>query len=192
MKTKCVRGIACLCAWALPLIGAESNGVSLPVHPVQTQSMQSWQLFHAKQSKCRISLPGHPEHIQQLMPMPEGERDLRYDVYVAAHNREAVYMVLVAEYPSFVEKRHANKSLESFLNGILAQNPKNKLIFADLVEIDGHVALDFHIQTVNNYFKGRAIMADSNLYLLAMECDMRNYKEDHFSHFINSFEIVTE
>ena len=40
------------------------------------------------------------------------------------------------------------------------------------------------------YFKGRAIMAENHLYLLAMECDVSNYQEGNFNHFINSFELV--
>ena len=29
----------------------------------------------------------------------------------------------------------------------------------------------------------------NNLYLLAMECEVKNYKEERYNHFINSFEI---
>ena len=81
-------------------------------------------------------------------------------------------------------------SLESFLNGLVTQHPDNTLIFADLTEVNGHKALDFFIESKGVYFKGRAIMAENNLYLLAMECEVTNYKEGNFNYFINSFELI--
>ena len=115
---------------------------------------------------------------------------MRYDVYVSAHEKKAVYMMLIAQYPPFINETHAEMSLESFLNGLVTQNHDNKLIFADLVQVQGHKALDFFIESQGMYFKGRAIMAENHLYLLAMECDVKNYLENHFNHFINSFELI--
>ena len=137
-----------------------------------------------------VSLPESPEHVKQIMPFPEEGYNLRYDVYVSAHEKKAIYMMLIAQYPPFINESHAEMSLESFLNGLVTQNHDNELIFADLVVIDGHKALDFFIQAKGTYFKGRAIMAENHLYLLAMECEVTNYLEGNFDHFINSFELV--
>lgn len=148
-----------------------------------------WKRFHSIQGDCSISLPSSPEHVKQVMPLSEQGHNLRYDVYVAAHEKKAVYMLLVAQYPAFVNKTHTEMSLESFLNGLMTQNAENKLIFADLTEVQGHKALDFFIQARETYFKGRAIMAHNNLYLFAMECSGKNYADHHFKHFIKSFEF---
>jgi len=72
----------------------------------------------------------------------------------------------------------------------VTQNHDNELIFADLINVQGHKALDFFIKSKGVYFKGRAIMAENNLYLLAMECEQNNYLEMHYTHFIESFELV--
>lgn len=149
----------------------------------------SWTDFHSVQGKCSVSLPENPEHVRQLLPMPEEGYNLQYDVYVAAHEQKAVYMMLIAQYPPYVTEQYAEQGLESFLNGILSQNPNNQLVFADLTEVQGFKALDFFIQTGGVYFKGRAIMAQNNLYLLAMECEQGNYLDGNFTHFINSFNL---
>ncbi|MCB1106846.1 MAG: hypothetical protein KDK76_01975 [Chlamydiia bacterium] len=166
-----------------------------PVHKAvqskaKVETIQGWKRFHSVQGKCMVSLPESPEHVKQIMPFPEEGYNLRYDVYVSAHEKKAVYMMLIAQYPPFINESHAEMSLESFLNGLVTQNHDNELIFADLTDVQGHKALDFFIQAKGTYFKGRAIMAENHLYLLAMECDVSNYLEGNFNHFINSFELV--
>ncbi len=152
-------------------------------------NVEGWKRFHSIPGSCSISLPESPEHVKQIMPFSEEGYDLRYDVYVSAFERKAVYLLLVAQYPPFFDESQADMGLESFLNGLLQQNPENNLIFADLTKVQGHKALDFFIQSKKVYFRGRAVMANNNLYLLAMECNQKNYFEDHFNYFINSFQL---
>ena len=82
------------------------------------------------------------------MPVPEEGYDLRYDVYVSAFEKKAVYMMLVAQYPPFMNESYVEESLESFLNGLVMQNQDNKLIFADITVVQGYKALDFFIDSV--------------------------------------------
>ncbi|MBF5059468.1 hypothetical protein [Candidatus Neptunochlamydia vexilliferae] len=174
--------------------GSFQTALAAPVHLVARNQKQeeavSWKKFHSVYGKCMVSLPSSPEHVKQVMPFPEEGYNLRYDVYVAAHEKKAVYMMLIAQYPPFVTEEHAEMSLESFLNGLVTQNHDNELIFADLTTVHGHKALDFFIQSKEVYFKGRVIMAENQLYLLAMECDVKHYQESNFNHFISSFELV--
>lgn len=157
---------------------------------VKDEMSNQWKKFHSVGGKCCVDLPEAPEHIKQNLAMPDEEYTMQYDVYVSGMDNKAVFMMLIAQYPPFVDESFAEMSLESFLNGILSQNPSNQLVFADLVEVQGHKAMDFFIRTNNVYFKGRAVMAKNNLYLIAMECETKNYKEQDFTHFINSFEIL--
>ncbi|MEM8728008.1 MAG: hypothetical protein AAGE99_04790 [Chlamydiota bacterium] len=156
----------------------------------RVDTVSNWKKFHAVHGKCTVSLPQSPEHLKQMMPFPEQGYNLRYDVYVSPHEKKAVYIMLIAQYPPFINESHAQMSLESFLNGLVNQNHDNELIFADLVNVQGYKGLDFFIDSKGVYFKGRAIMAENNLYLLAMECEQNNYLEVHYNHFIESFEFV--
>ena len=150
-----------------------------------------WKKFHSVPGKCKVSFPQNPEHVKQVMTLKEDNCDMQYDVYVSTEqNKDAVYLVLIAQYPDYVNESCAELSLECFLNGILTQHPDNELIFADLIEIQGHKGMDFFIKTKGLFFKGRAVMSGSNLYLIAMECEEKLYKEHRFNFFINSFELV--
>lgn len=150
-----------------------------------------WKKFHSVPGKCKVSFPQNPEHVKQVMTLKEDNCDMQYDVYVSTEqNKDAVYMVLIAQYPDYVNESSAELSLECFLNGILTQHPDNELVFADLIEIQGHKGMDFFIKTKGLFFKGRAVMSGSNLYLIAMECEEKLYKEHRFNFFINSFELV--
>lgn len=150
---------------------------------------KNWKRIHSVEGKCSCTFPKIPEHIQQKMPMKGQQNELQYYVYVADHERKEVFMVLVAKYPGVVDNENAVKNLEHFLNTLLAQNPSNRLLFADLISVQGFTGMDFFIRTEQVYFKGRAIQANNSLYLLAMECEIPNYQEDHYNFFIESFEL---
>lgn len=176
------------------LIGVESQAPSalqVKNKEASIDNSVSWKKFHSVQGKCKVAFPQTPEHVKQIMTLEEDKYDMQYDVYVATEgNKEAVYMVLIAQYPPYVNESCAELSLECFLNGILTQHPSNELVFADLVEIDGKKGMDFFIKSKGMFFKGRALMSGSNLYLIAMECEEALYKENKFTYFINSFEFV--
>ena len=185
------KSIETLSAIFLAVLGFQQGSAQL-IHQtnLRVDAPASWKKFHSVQGKCQVSLPEAPEHVKQMMPFPEQGYNLRYDVYISAHEKKAVYMMLIAQYPPFINESHADMSLESFLNGLVRQNEGGELIFADLVNVQGHKALDFFVQSKGVYFKGRAIMAQNSLYLLAMECNENNYLDHHYNHFISSFELI--
>ena len=148
-----------------------------------------WKKVRSQEGKCSASFPKTPDHLRQKLPMKDGDKELKYNVYVADFERKAVYMVLIAEYPGVVNEEYAVKNLEHFLNTLLSQNPKNRLLHANLTKVQGFPGMDFFISTEQIYFKGRAIQANNTLYLLAMECEIPNYQDAHFNHFISSFEL---
>lgn len=150
---------------------------------------EDWKEFHSVAGKCTLRFPDVPEHVSEKMPMPEEGYELKYDAYISAFDKQTVFMLLVAQYPEFVDESYAQMSLEGFLNGILTHNPSNQLIFADLVLVGGREALDFFIRTGNVYFKGRAMMVKNSLYLMAMECEIQTYDETRFTKFVNSFKL---
>lgn len=179
-------------AYSLALENTKEPALVAEVKPVASpHDVLQWKKFHSVPGKCKVSFPQNPEHVKQVMTLKEDNCDMQYDVYVSTEqNKDAVYMVLIAQYPDYVNESCAELSLECFLNGILTQHPDNELVFADLIEIQGHKGMDFFIKTKGLFFKGRAVMSGSNLYLIAMECEEKLYKEHRFNFFINSFELV--
>jgi hypothetical protein len=180
------------------VLAAETAAAQRP----QTQTQQSpetivptvksieWKEFHSAVGRCRVSFPSAPEHVSQRLTTPEIGYDLKYDAYISSLDKKTVFMLLVAQYPDYVDQTYAQMSLEAFLNGILTYNPENQLIFADLLLVNGHEALDFFIRAGGVYFKGRAIMVKNSLYLMAMECDVKLYDEQNYNKFVDSFKLV--
>ena len=153
-------------------------------------SVDNWKEFHSVSGKCSMLFPVHPEHVTETMSVPEEGYDLTYDAYISSEDKKTVFMLLIAQYPDFVDESYAQMSLEGFLNGILTHNPGNQLIFADLLLVNGREALDFFIRQGGIYFKGRAMMVKNSLYLMAMECEVQMYDEVRYNLFVNSFKLA--
>lgn len=156
---------------------------------VVAKSQNKWQDFHSTTGSCSVSLPSAPEHVTEKITMPDSNYELRYDAYIADYNQNSVFMLLVAQYPDYVDQSYAQSSLEGFLNGILSYNPANQLIFADLTLVNGNEALDFFIRAGAVYFRGRAMLIKNSLYLMAMECEAPAYDEATYTNFVTSFNL---
>jgi hypothetical protein len=180
-----VGGLLLVVAPSISGAQSSSNGAVAPI----VTPIGGWKEYHAKAGNCSLFMPTEPEHISEKMAMPEEGFELKYDAYISAADQQTVFMLLVAQYPEFVDEAYAQMSLEGFLNGILTHSPGNQLLFADLLLVDGHEALDFFIRTGNVYFKGRAVMVKNSLYLMAMECEIPHYDEVRYKHFVDSFKI---
>lgn len=158
--------------------------------PQELAAAASWQEFRTVCGRCKMKFPNNPNHLSEKMRLAQEGYDLKYDAYISAADQQTIYLLLIAQYPDFVDQSYAKMSLESFLNGILTHNPNNQLIFADLSLVDGHEALDFFIRTGGVYFKGRALMVKNSLYLMAMECEVQNYDESSYNAFVSSFKLA--
>ncbi|MBS3903099.1 MAG: hypothetical protein KGZ30_01850 [Anaplasmataceae bacterium] len=186
-------GLVCMNTTALAADAASEAAIQnseTAAQSVESQILAEWNEFHSVAGRCRVKFPSNPEHVTQKLTTPEIGYDLRYDAYISSLDKQTVFMLLVAQYPDYVDQTYAQLSLEAFLNGILTYNPENQLIFADLLLVNGHEALDFFIRAGSVYFKGRAMMVKNSLYLVAMECDVQIYDEQNYNKFVDSFQLV--
>ncbi|MDN3506356.1 MAG: hypothetical protein P0S96_03905 [Simkaniaceae bacterium] len=188
MKFKELLAVS-LVTLAVPFATAQAGDAPQKEIEISKVNGASWKEFHSVVGKCTLKFPSAPEHISEKMSVPEEGYDLKYDAYIASQDKKNVYMLLIAEYPEFVDQSLAQASLEGFLNGILANNPGNQLLFADMLLVDGKPALDFFIRTGGVYFKGRAIMVKNQLFLMAMECEVQSYDEGGYNYFVESFKF---
>lgn len=149
----------------------------------------SWQKIFAKSGECHISFPSEPQMIQQTLPLADGINRLSYDVYLAPHEEKGVFLLLIATYPMPLSGGHEVAGLEGLLNGIVNHNPENELIFADLVELLGHPAMNFLVEGGSSYFRGHALMVGNKLYLIAMEGHKGQMDEAIYARFLQSFKL---
>jgi len=171
----------------LPIAGESAPKKEAGAPKVVAKPQGKWQEFHSTAGACSVKLPSVPEHVSEKLKMPDTQYELKYDAYISEHSQNSVYMLLVAQYPDYVDQSYAQASLEGFLNGILSYNPANQLIFADLTLFQGHEALDFFIRAGAVYFRGRAMLIKNSLYLMAMECEAPAYDETQYTSFVTSF-----
>jgi hypothetical protein len=90
---------------------------------------RNWQEVKMGPGKCSMKFPNQPEHVSETMQMEGVEFSLQYDAFIASSDTKAIFMLLVAQYPDFVDEQFAHASLEAFLNGILTHNPNNQLFW---------------------------------------------------------------
>lgn len=189
IKKKIVQGaISLFCSLSPVMLTAEPMTTNQKTHESYKPSI-GWKEFHSSSGQCSMLFPAVPEHISEKMTMPDEGFEVKYDAYISAADPQTIFMLLVAKYPDFVDEVYAQMSLEGFLNAVLTHNPNNQLLFADLLLVDGHEALDFFIRAGDVYFKGRAMMVKNSLYLMAMECQIPNYDENRYKHFVSSFKL---
>jgi hypothetical protein len=150
-------------------------------------SGSTWQKIFAKGGECHISFPSTPQMIQQSLPLADGVNRLSYDVYLAPHEDKGVFLLLIATYPGALTGGHEVAGLEGLLSGIVNHNPENQLVFADLIEIQGHQAVNFLVEGGKSYFRGQALMVGNKLYLIAMEGLKGKMDEAVYARFLKSF-----
>ncbi len=150
-------------------------------------AVEGWKEFSAKESECRISFPVQPQHVKERMYLPAVNAWMEYDIYVSILQPKAIFLMLVAKYPQKMQAGQVRESLEGFLKGMTARNPDNHLIFADLNEIKGEMALEFFLRSTNTFFRGKLFMQEGKLYLLAVESKEEAEIEALFHPFVESF-----
>lgn len=149
----------------------------------------SWKQIYAKGGDCLISFPSPPQMLQQSLNLPEGQK-LLYDIYLAPFEMKGVFLLLVATYPSPLSEGHEIAGIEGLLKGIVGHHPNNALVFSEIIEIDGHPAMNFLVQSDLSYFRGQALMVGNKLFLIAMEGKKGFLEENVFNRFVKSFRLL--
>ncbi len=148
----------------------------------------SWNQVNTGSGECLISFPATPQMVQQELNLSGGQK-LFYDIYLAPFESKGVFLLLIATYPAPLASGHEMAGVEGLLKGILSHHPDNRLEFAELIEIDGHPAMNFLIQSGVNYFRGQALMVGNKLFLIAMEGRKDAREENVFLRFVKSFQL---
>src|SRR5438046_61472 len=96
-----MTGLLCLIS---PFAVHAASGKSS--NKVKTTS-PSWKEFHSVAGKCTVTFPDVPEHVSENLRMPEGNYELKYDAYISSMDQQTVFMLLIAQYPDFVDSSYA-------------------------------------------------------------------------------------
>jgi hypothetical protein len=158
---------------------------------VHADTGSSWKQIYTKGGDCFISFPSPPQMLEQSLNLPEGQK-LFYDIYLAPFASKGVFLLLVATYPAPFSEGHEMAGVEGLLKGIVGHHPSNSLVFSEAIEIDGHPAMNFLVQSEQSYFRGQALMVGNKLFLIAMEGKKGSLEENVFIRFVKSFRVLRD
>jgi len=184
-----IGGLCCVLGLALTSFSLDAKEVQAdPVLSKEVSKTKNhWQEFRSINGECCMKFPKYPDHLSEKLRLPEIGFDLKYDAYISAIDQKTTFLLLIAQYPDFVDQTYANKNLEGFVEGLLKHNPG---LTHELSLVNGHTVLDLFICKEGMYFKGRALMVKNSFYLMAMECEAQYYDEASYKTFIDSFELM--
>jgi hypothetical protein len=157
----------------------------------KAQQESSWKSFQAKDGECEIAFPQTPEMIQQTVPLSDGVSRLNYDIYLAPQEDKGAFMLLIATYPSSLAQGGEMAGLQGLLDGIINHQIGNQLVFGEVTQFQGHVAINFMVKSVATYFRGQAFMIGNKLFLIAMEGIEGTFDEKVYTQFLESFQMAT-
>src|SRR5579863_1723562 len=131
--------------------------------------VDKWKEVQSRTGDCRISFPSVPKMVQQSLNVSDKGHKLLYDVYLAPLKGQSLCLLLVATYPFPLKEGHEIAGLEGLLRGIVGNSAGNKLVYANVIEHQGHPVVDFLVQSPTSFFRGHAMMVQNKLYLIAIE-----------------------
>jgi hypothetical protein len=125
-----------------------------------------------------------------MIPIKEVNGYLKYDVYISfIDENNSVCMMIIANFPTKIDKSNERLSLEGFLNGIINHKNDKKIVYANFSDFNDLSALDFLLENQNRYFKGKAIIRGNKLYLIAMEYNNTLDFDKTFEKYMDSFSL---
>jgi hypothetical protein len=162
----------------------------LTIKLVATDNLLSsdWQEFYSITGNCSINFPNKPYHRSQVLPIYDVNAYMKYDVYLSEmDDKNSVCMMVVASYPTAIDPKKEEASLESFLNGMIGTNKNRKIIKANFCDFKNCNAIEFFVEKENRLFNGKALIFKDKLYLIAIEHNKEIELKDDLNNYLNSF-----
>jgi len=175
--------------WCLAIALFVSH-VLLRVAYAEETPAEPWKEVLSRTGDCRILFPSVPKLVQQSLNVSEKGHKLLYDIYLAPLQGKSLCLLLVATYPFPLKGGHEIAGLDGLLRGIVGNNPANQLVYANVLEHQGHPVVDFLVQSPTSFFRGQALMINNKLYLIAIEGKAGDLDEAAFAKFAQSFSLM--
>lgn len=148
-----------------------------------------WKEFYSPAGKFKATFPIYPTHTSDNIKIPGTGLSIKFDRY-SSDVSDGLYAVNTSVYPPEVDIPTPETSLETSLNSMLASSDRFKLISSNLTYNNGYRALDYLITNgEGGYFKGKIVVAGPIVYQVMSSYESKNYNEENYNKFMNSFVI---
>lgn len=150
---------------------------------------EEWKEYRPQSDQFVVVLPTTPQHAAQMIPVPEGEGFIRYDMYLAQSRKGATIMINVIEYPVTFDMSDLDALFNGVMREMLAGNPTNVLLKNSKGTFSGHPSFEFIIKNQEATMKTIVIQKDHRLYILSAADSMAEHAEESFQKLLESFKL---
>lgn len=174
-------------------VGSSSNNFHINNQNITLTS--AWKEFNSSIDKFKVLFPAYPTHSTSSQQIINDTTSAKYNdlvmktsIYTSTQANGVSYFVGSYYYPLELLSTNSELNLKNDLDGMLSA--ETRLISNKVTNFGKYPALDFTIQSIkdNNIFiKGKSIMVGEVIYRLTVAYEIKNYSENDYNKFINSF-----
>ncbi len=73
---------------------------------IAEDSLATWREYTSAVGGFRVEFPAYPQHANEIVPVPNTEMYLEYNIYVAEPDEESSFMLSLITYPKAVSYTH--------------------------------------------------------------------------------------
>lgn len=170
----------------------ESAGTSsdsqAPAHPPKA----SWNKYSAPSGHFEVLFPVAPQHVSEVTTLPNDNKTVKYDIYLAQEKDGSTFMISEIQYPASFDAANQDVVLEGVMKEMVAGNPTNVLVKSAKGQFHNFPSLDFSIKNSDFSVESKAMLSDKILYVFTVMDRDPNFIEDDFGTFVGSFSLKNE
>lgn len=175
-------------AWGLYTFfhSSSKEGELQEIKPAEAQS--GWRHFLPSTGKFSVDLPVMPQQASEMINDAMTQQLRRYEMYVSEGADGTVYLINLITYPSDADMKDPQKLFKSFIDDLLASNPRNQLISSTSAAHQGLDGMEFKMKTQDAIMNSKMFLEGSTLYVLSKVSKTETDNGD-FDKFVSSFRI---
>jgi hypothetical protein len=150
---------------------------------------EEWKEYRPQTERFSVTFPTTPQHAAQMIPVPDGDGFIRYDMYLALSRKGATFMINVIEYPATFNMADVDSLLNGVMREMIGGNPSNALLNSNHGTFDGNPCLEFLLHNKKATMKTMVVQKDHTIYVLSAADITQELAEEGFKKLENSFKI---
>lgn len=150
---------------------------------------ETWNEFHPQSELFTVSLPSVPQHAAEIIHAPDGEGQIRYDMYISHSRKNITYVINIIDYPATYDVSNTESFLQGIMNELLGGNPSNKLLSDSQGTFLGCPSLDFSIQNKTALLKAKVFMRDRTIFVLSVASPTEEMTNEALNKLASTFSL---
>jgi len=164
----------------------------LPIPPVNQFELAryvDWVPFSSQSGGFDVEFPVVPQHFNENKADNQGTL-LNYDMYVAQSVENTTYLISLITFPNKAFLGNPEQMMETTIHELATATPSGRLVEQHKISYLNQVTVEFQFETDTQETRGRIFIIDRTLYLLTAIFEKGQYKNEDYSYFVNSFQLI--